>query len=203
MTTLETDSADYQVLSNATTAIKNVPGIVCEIGTRRGGSLKLIIDTLLDNDDLDRNIIAMDPYGNIAYASSEGALVRYDYTNKMRNETFAALYTYVQDLPVNLITMVLDDNEFFKRYADGVPFYTEVKTVINEYALVFFDGPHDLESTFTEMNFFLPRTQTNGVWVIDDIHVFNYQLVKEWLLNNDFTLLEETTVKASFRKGNK
>ena len=30
---LETDSRDYQVLANAVKEIKNVPGMICEIGT--------------------------------------------------------------------------------------------------------------------------------------------------------------------------
>lgn len=200
MKNLETDSGDYHVLANATKLIHGVSGILCEIGTRRGGSLKIIIDSLLENNDFNRNVIGIDPYGNVPYISSEGALVLYDYTNDMRNETFASLYTYIQNKPVNLLLFVLEDSEFFKRYSDGVPFYFNVKTVIDRYSLVFFDGPHDLQSIFSEMAFFLPRTSIGGIWIIDDIHVVNYDKIKEFLLGNGFVLIEETTIKASFKK---
>lgn len=199
ITHLETDSDDYYVLSNAVKSVKGIPGIILEIGTRRGGSMKIIIDALLENQDHDRSVIGLDPYGNIEYVSSEGASVRYDYTNSMRNETFAALYAYVLDKPVNLIMQVMEDREFFKRFYDGVPLYNNFKTIVNQYALVFFDGPHDLKSTFAEMNFFLLRAVPGTMWVIDDIHVFPYQEVKDWLHARGFQMIEESTVKASFK----
>lgn len=199
-TVLETDSQDYDVLARAAGHIINVPGLICEIGVRRGGSLKIIIDSLLNNQDLNRNIIGIDCYGNVPYISSEGALVRYDYTNEMRNETFAALYSYVRNKPVNLIMKVMEDTEFFLRYSDGVPIYVDTKHIVNSYALVFFDGPHDLESTYNEMKFFMNRSPPGAIWVIDDIHVFDYQSVKSWLTNNGFRVLNEARVKASFMK---
>lgn len=200
MNMLTTDSEDYHVLSNAVKQIKDVPGIVCEIGTRRGGSMKLIIDTLLENNDLNRNVIGLDPYGNIGYSSSEGYIVRYDYTNAMRNETFTALYSYVQNKPVNLVMHILEDTEFFKRYADGVPFYHDYKTVLKDYSLIFFDGPHDIKSVLDEMEFFKSRAPAGSMWVIDDIHVFPYDILKQWLLDNNFAVFEESRVKASFKK---
>ena len=38
------DSQEYEVLTNAVQNIKDVEGAVVEIGTRRGGSAKLIIE---------------------------------------------------------------------------------------------------------------------------------------------------------------
>lgn len=197
---LETDCEDYHVLSNAVKEIKHVPGIVCEIGTRRGGSLKIIVDSLLENLDYDRNVISLDPYGNIEYVSSEGERVRYDYTNDMRNETIVALYQYLMKKPVNVVMYILEDTEFFNRFNEGVPFYKDYKVVLNNYSLVFFDGPHDVSAVLKEMEFFLPRSEIGSVWVIDDIHVFPYQAIKEILLNSGFEVLEESRVKASFKK---
>ena len=54
--------------------------IVCEIGTRRGGSAKWIIDSLVGNDDLDRTFITIDPYGNIEYNHGDGDV---DYKNQL------------------------------------------------------------------------------------------------------------------------
>ena len=60
-----TDSQEYEVLTNAVNQIKGVPGAVVEIGTRRGGSAKMIIDTLANNHDTNRSMFCIDPYGNI------------------------------------------------------------------------------------------------------------------------------------------
>jgi hypothetical protein len=197
---LETDCEDYHVLVNAVRQIKHIPGMVCEIGTRRGGSMKLIIDTLLENQDYNRNVIGIDPYGNLEYVSSEGQSIRYDYTNDMRNETMMALYHYVLGKPVNLVMHHLEDQEFFNRYSDYVPFYNNVKTHEKEYSLVFFDGPHGLQAIWNEMMFFYTRSPIGAMWVVDDIHVIPYDQLKESLINNGFELFEETRVKASFKR---
>jgi cephalosporin hydroxylase len=197
---LETDSEDYHILKNAVALIKGVPGMICEIGTRRGGSLKLIIDTLLENRDHNRNIIGLDPYGNLEYISSEGQQVRFDYDNAMRNETFSALYSYVQGKPVNLVMHVLEDTEFFRRFSDGVAFYNNQKSYETQYSFVFFDGPHDVKSIIEEMEFFNQRSSTGAVWVLDDIHVIPYNIIKEWLHRNNFVTIEESKIKASYRK---
>ena len=197
---LETDCEDYHILTNAVSQIKSVPGICCEIGTRRGGSMKLIIDSLLANGDYDRNIISIDPYGNIEYISGEGASIRYDYTNNMRNETMVALYQYVIGKPLNLVMFHMEDTEFFQRFADGVPFYNNFKTLQTEYSLVFFDGPHGLDAIRREMEFFYNKTPLGAMWVVDDIHVIPYQELKNFLLDNGFEVFEETKLKASFKR---
>jgi hypothetical protein len=197
---LETDCEDYHVLTNAVRQIKTIPGMVCEIGTRRGGSMKLIIDTLLENQDYNRNVIGIDPYGNLEYVSSEGQSIRYDYTNDMRNETMMALYNYVLGKPVNLVMHHLEDQEFFNRYSDYVPFYNNVKTNEKEYSLVFFDGPHGLQAIWNEMTFFYTRSPIGSMWVVDDIHVIPYDQLKESLIKDGFELFEETRVKASFKR---
>ena len=47
----DVDSGEYEILHNAVARIKGTPGAVVEIGTRRGGSAKLIIDTLAMQDE--------------------------------------------------------------------------------------------------------------------------------------------------------
>ena len=70
----EVDSTDYQILQNATRMIKGVEGAIAEIGTRRAGSTKLMIDTLVANDDTNRAFFCIDPYGNIDYVETNLAL---------------------------------------------------------------------------------------------------------------------------------
>ena len=199
---LETDSLDYHVLANAVTSIKNIPGAVCEIGTRRGGSLKVIIDTLLVNQDFQRNVVCIDPYGNIDYFPGElegDRPLKLDYTNDMRNEAIPAIYEYVQGKPVNVVFQCMEDVEFFKRFADGIPFYNDYKVVESSYALVFFDGPHTLEALIDEVDFFQQRSNVGSMWVFDDIELYPHDLLEEKLFKNNWELVEKTQRKASYR----
>jgi len=200
MKNLETDSADYHVLGNAATAIKDVQGTVCELGTRRGGSMKVIVDALLANGDLGRNVLCIDPYGNIEYATDENCVIRCDYTNDMRNESYEAIYNYAQGKPVNIVMCNLEDTEFFLRFSDGYPFYNQFKQISNIYALVFFDGPHNQASLMREIQFFDSRTPLGGMWVFDDILVYPHDQLEDWMLRNGFEIVEKTQRKASYRR---
>ena len=59
------DSQEYEILVNAAAKIGETPGAVVEIGTRRGGSAKMIIDTLVQTGNTNRSMFCIDPYGNI------------------------------------------------------------------------------------------------------------------------------------------
>lgn len=200
---LETDNADYHVLKNATLAIKGVPGMICEIGTRRGGSLAHIINALGENQDLNRNIVFIDPYGNIEYAQSDNVTrPSTDYTNVMRNETLAALYYYVGRHPVNPVPFIMEDTEFFKRFFDGVPFYLSHKVIETEYALVFFDGPHDLASILREVEFFQTRTPPGAMWVFDDVvGYYDHDALEKIIFGMGWQLVEKTDRKVSYKLG--
>ncbi|NBT09117.1 MAG: class I SAM-dependent methyltransferase [Chitinophagia bacterium] len=200
---LEQDSLDYHVLSNSVNSIKNVPGIVCEIGTRRGGSLKVIVDALISSENLGRNVVCIDPYGNIDYPPGElegNRPLKLDYTNDMRNETLPALYEYLQGKPVNVVFHCLEDTEFFDRFSDGVPFYNQYKIIENTYALVFFDGPHTLEALKKEVDFFDPRSVAGSMWIFDDVELYPHDQLEQILFENNWELIEKTQRKASYMK---
>lgn len=199
---LLTDSYDYDVLFNAATSIKNVPGTICEIGTRRGGSLKFIIDGLLSVNDNNRNVICIDPYGNIDYHMSDIRFEKSDYTNDMRNEAMSNIYTYVNNKPINVVFLCIEDTEFFNRFQDGFPFYQTNKTIVNQYALVFFDGPHDKASIIKEVEFFLPRTVIGSQFVFDDVSDYDHQAIDDILLQNNFKEVKRTDRKISYVKVN-
>lgn len=200
---LETDNKDYEVLQNAVRRIKDVPGMICEIGTRRGGSLAHIINTLGEMQDLHRNIVFLDPYGSIEYAQSDSVKrPMTDYSNGMRNETLAALYYYVGAHPVNPVPMIMEDTEFFKRFADGVPFYQGNKVLETQYALVFFDGPHDVPSIVTEIEFFHPRSPKGAMWVFDDVMgYYDHEKIEQIVFGLGWKMIEKTDRKASYTLG--
>ena len=186
---LEGDSYDYNLLQSAVEFVAGIDGLICEIGVRRGGSLKYIIDGIAKANTV-RTLVAIDPYGNIEYIPSEGQKTRYDYTNEMKNEALPNIYSYVQGKNVNLIFFNLEDTEFFNRFADGVPVYEETKRIINQYALVFFDGPHDVESVKLEIDFFLDKVVKGSVFVFDDVQSYPHQVIHEYVIQHGFEPLD-------------
>lgn len=183
------DSLDYDLLYRAAEKAKDVEGLFCEIGTRRGGSLKHIIDAVTNTGTF-RHIVAIDPYGNIDYTPGDHGVQKFDYTNDMKNEAWNNIYQYAQGKPVNVIFFNLEDAEFFNRFSTGVPVYQEVKQIINKYAFVFFDGPHDKESILTEVIWFLTRVDTGSVFVFDDVQAYDHDYIDKILLKNNFERLE-------------
>lgn len=218
------DSQEYEILHNATLKVKGVEGAIVEIGTRRGGSAKIIIDSLVMNEDNDRSMFCIDPYGNIDYVQTNKSLsvhnpevalegdptsteitqaIKLDYTNDMRNQIVPSLYFYAYKAGLNFTFFCLEDSEFFARYADGVPVYDQNKKIEDKYAFVFFDGPHNTEVMVEEVNFFITRCNIGSVFVFDDIWMYDHDVsIESILLDNGFEILEKKNVKASYVKKN-
>lgn len=215
------DSQEYEVLANAVNEIKGVEGALVEIGTRRGGSAKLIIDTLVNNGDNNRSMFCIDPYGNIEIPCTNLNMTvhnpdrkiegdkeskeitspqRFDYDNTMRNRTIPSLYFYAYNAGLNFTFFCLEDNEFIKRYADGVPVYEEYKKIEDKYAFVFFDGPHDNENVKMEVDFFVERASVGATFVFDDIWMYDHDMIESILFSNGFETLEKKNIKASYKK---
>lgn len=175
--TLPTDGVQYDILERAVEAVKDVPGLFLEIGTRRGGSLQIIIDAAIRTGQY-RHVVSVDPYGNILYNDGK-EVTRYDYTNNMKKSAMRAIWEYVHDLPVNFIPICLTDREFMTRFRDGVPVYDEEPVTIGNYAFLFLDGPHDTGGVLEEVAFFAPRMPPGGNMVIDNYDFFNVDRILE------------------------
>jgi len=185
------DSLDYELLQRAVESAKDVEGLFCEIGTRRGGSLKYIIDGITNTSTGNiRHVVAVDPYGDIEYIPGDNQVQRFDYTNEMKNESLPNIYNYVKGKPVNLSFFNLEDTEFFHRFSDGVPVYYKNKQIINEYAFVFFDGPHDAESVIMEVFFFDARSVKGTVFVFDDVKAYDHDRIDSFLKKKGYQVLE-------------
>lgn len=219
----ETDSYEYDILERAATEIKSTPGAVVEIGTRRGGSAKVIIDAIKDGLP-NRPMFCIDPYGNIEIKltninrtahqiSPEGIEGDPDsrdiatnvrlpdwYDNTMRNRVIPSLYYYAYQNEVQFQFFCLEDTEFFKRYGDGVPVYQNNKELVNNYAFVFFDGPHDNEAVQIEIDFFFPRTSVGSVFVFDDVWMYNHQKYHNYLLDSGWEVMDAGKVKISYKR---
>jgi hypothetical protein len=191
----------YEVLEEAAKSIKGVSGLTCEIGLREGGGTKLIIDSLISVNDFNRTHICIDPFGHLPYPLNETQIVTYDYTNHMRNQAMWELYAYIDDKKINVLFFPLEDFEFFNRFADGVPVYEDSKRMMNQYALVYFDGPHTLAITMNETEFFEPRAPKGAIFVYDDIHdYYDHSKIKEYLTALGWEEIIATNHKASYRK---
>ena len=209
----QTDSSEYEILQAGALAIKGVEGAVVEIGTRRGGSAKIIIDSLVANGDANRSMFCIDPYGNIAIEVSDKSIemhkvqvdennsIRLDYTNNMRDRIIPSLYYYAYQAGLNFTFFCLEDNEFFKRYSDGVPVYNNEKILEDKYAFVFFDGPHTNDAVKEELAFFLDKVNPGSVFVFDDLHVYDHdEEIEPILFANGFELITKGNIKASYKK---
>lgn len=220
------DSHEYEILINAAKTLdREVPGAVVEIGTRRGGSAKMIIDSLSETGNVQRPMFCIDPYGNIEIECTNystiinnperkdilqgdhnskaiTSLQRFDYDNSMRNRIIPSLYYYAFQAGLNFSFFCLEDSEFFKRYSDGVPVYNDFKTIVNQYAFVFFDGPHDNAAVDYETGFFVERAVRGSIFVFDDIWMYDHDEIVEnkWLFPAGFRVLEKGTYKASYIK---
>jgi len=196
------DGADYEILFQAAASIVGVEGAICEIGSRRGGSVKQIIDGLLSSRNLNRNLICIDPYGNIEYAATENEVRRFDYTNQMRDEFLPNLYKYAHGKPVNVIYFCMEDTEFYKRFSDGVPFYNESKVIEDKYSLVLFDGQHCLQSLIAGLDFFIPRMSSGAHIVFDGIQNYPHEKIEQRLIDSGFSLVTYglNNKKASYRR---
>lgn len=205
---LRDNGKDYHILVNATKKIKGVYGMTCEVGLREGGGSKYIIDTLMENGDRGRTHIAIDPYGSIPYIQSEEQ-VRADgdeghgpYPNKMMKVCLSELYGYIYNKDIEVLFFPLEDTEFFKRYGDGIPVYSEAKKINKQiYALTYLDGPHNLDHTMREAIFFGKRTNIGGTMVFDDVNnYYDHTKIKEYLLKNGWNELEVSGTKISYIK---
>lgn len=194
------DSQNYEVIAKAVEHSKDVPGLTCEIGLRRGGGTKVIVDTL-SRLGIKKAHIAIDPYGNIEYKPDDEHSLRLDYTNAMRDEALPQIYSYCKMKGINFIFFNMEDSEFFERFSDGVPIYNYFKTKINSYSMVHFDGPHDYTSIAYEVQWFGARTPQGGTWVFDDIHDYDHKRLEESdIFPAGFTKLLEEGRKAAYVK---
>ena len=197
---MNTDSRDYFVLENAVKNIKDIEGLTCEIGVREGGSTKLILETLKKTNQ-SKIHIAIDPFGNIEYRHWETAVHRLDYTNSMKNKMLMHLYSYCHENKMEVLFFPMEDTEFFKRFSDGIPVYNEYKQIINDYSLVFFDGPHTTELVKNEFDFFKNKIVKYGYIVFDDIDQYPHMLnLDRYITENGFEKVQQTLCKISYIK---
>ncbi len=199
MIELTTDSGDYHLLTKGVELSAAVAGMTCEIGLRRGGGTKFILDALKIHAP-HKIHIAIDPYGHIEYEHKQDQRVRLDYTNEMRDECLANLYQYTRQKKQQFLFFCLEDTEFFNRYEDGVPVYNITKTIESKYSFVHFDGPHSVNPLLAEIQFFTTRIDKDACFVFDDVNgYYDHEQVERVLFISGFKLIQKTYHKALYQ----
>ena len=197
------DGIEYDILERAVAKTAGLDGLTCEIGVRRGGSSILMMQTLESLGDKSPHV-GLDPYGDIPYFvyNNDHRPVHLDYTNHMRNDAMVDLFTYVGKTRREFVFFNMEDTEFFARFADGVPIYTNgQKRIIGQYKCVFFDGPHTTKLVRSEFAFFHPRMVRGGTLVFDDIDQYPHMAeLDEYIRACGYDVIEKGARKIAYVK---
>jgi len=181
---IEGDGAEYEVLLGSAEKIKNVPGIVCEIGGLHGFGTFLLMNAIGKH----KKYLMIDPYGNIPYDDVFGSTRRWNYSNTVKANMMANLGRWCAEKEYDFYFYPMTDIEFMRRFADGVPVFDEDPVGITEYCLVHVDGPHTTPLVIREAEFFIPRMALGGVIVFDDIGQYDHAPVDRLMKERGFRL---------------
>jgi len=190
---IQGDSVEYEIIKEACQSLTNDKLLTCEIGVRQGQGSKIILDELVFKDHWH---IGIDPYGNLNYEhyDNSGAYTC-DYTNDMKLQL-------IKDLDYKNFTLFpMGDDEFLKRFHDGVPIYRNEKEIINKYDLVHFDGPHKTYDVIKEAMFFAERSHAGTVFIFDDYPKYDMDLILKIIVNEfGFMLLKQGKNKIALKR---
>jgi len=189
---IQGDSTEYEILEQACKTLGD-DLFTAEIGVRQGAGTKIILDTLKHKKHWH---IGIDPYGNLNYQHYDNSeSYTCDYTNSMKLQL-------IKDIDYQNFTLFpMGDDEFMKRFHDGVPIYREKKELINNYDLVHFDGPHKTVDVLKEVMFFAQRSRAGTVFVFDDYPKFDMNLILKIIVNDyGFMLLKQGKNKIALKR---
>ena len=189
---IQGDSTEYEILEQACKTLGD-DLFTAEIGVRQGAGTKIILDTLKHKKHWH---IGIDPYGNLNYQHYDNSeSYTCDYTNSMKLQL-------IKDIDYQNFTLFpMGDDEFMKRFHDGVPIYREKKELINNYDLVHFDGPHKTVDVLKEVMFFAQRSRAGTVFVFDDYPKFDMDLILKIIVNDyGFMLLKQGKNKIALKR---
>ena len=197
---IQGDSTEYEILKEACKTLDTDDLFTAEIGVRQGQGSKIILDELIFKKHWH---IGIDPYGDIKYSHYDndekikwnGDSTPPTYPNSMKQQLIKDL-----DYP-NFTLYQLGDDEFIKRFHDGVPIYRDKKEIKTKYDLVHFDGPHKTYDVIKEAIFFGERSHAGTVFVFDDYPKFDMDAVLKIIVNEyGFMLLKQGKNKISLKR---
>jgi len=190
---IQGDSTEYEILEEACKSLDNDDLFTAEIGVRQGKGTEIILNQLVFKKHWH---IGIDPYGNLNYEHYDNSgSYTCDYTNDMKLQL-------IKDINYKNFTLFpMGDDEFMKRFHDGVPIYRDKKEIRNKYDLVHFDGPHKTYDVVKEAMFFAERSHAGTVFVFDDYPKYDMDLILKVIVNEfGFMLLKQGKNKIALKR---
>ena len=119
------------------------------------------------------------------------------YTEEMKQKTVSYLYQNYPEFDFYHMT----DDYYFRTMGDGhqLGLFNNMM-LFGLYKVVHFDGPHTTEAVLQELNFFIPRSETKALFIIDDYKDLRMGIVDMLLLTYNFKVVEEGENKIIYQK---
>jgi hypothetical protein len=193
------DSSEYHLITKHIGKLNiDRATLTCEIGLREGLGSKIIMDAVREHKPNLYKHIAIDPYNNLSYEhyDNEGSVVA-GYTEEMKQKTVSYLYQNYPEFDFYHMT----DDYYFKTMGDGhqLGLFNNMM-LFGLYKVVHFDGPHTTDAIIQELNFFIPRSETKALFIIDDYKDLRMGIVDMLLLTYNFKVVEEGENKIIYQK---
>ena len=193
------DSSEYHLITKHIGKLNiDRATLTCEIGLREGLGSKIIMDAVREHKPNLYKHIAIDPYNNLSYEhyDNEGSVVA-GYTEELKQKTVSYLYQNYPEFDFYHMT----DDYYFKTMGDGhqLGLFNNMM-LFGLYKVVHFDGPHTTEAVIQELNFFIPRSETKALFIIDDFKDLRMGIVDMLLLTYNFKVVEEGENKIIYQK---
>jgi|TARA_B100001540_G_C15774295_1_gene627903 hypothetical protein len=193
------DSSEYHLITKHIGKLNiDRATLTCEIGLREGLGSKIIMDAVREHKPNLYKHVAIDPYNNLSYEhyDNEGSVVA-GYTEEMKQKTVSYLYENYPEFDFYHMT----DDYYFRTMGDGhqLGLFNNMM-LFGLYKVVHFDGPHTTEAVIQELNFFIPRSETKALFIIDDYKDLRMGIVDMLLLTYNFKVVEEGENKIIYQK---
>ena len=193
------DSSEYHLITKHIGKLNiDRATLTCEIGLREGLGSKIIMDAVREHKPNLYKHVAIDPYNNLSYEhyDNEGSVVA-GYTEEMKQKTVSYLYQNYPEFDFYHMT----DDYYFKTMGDGhqLGLFNNMM-LFGLYKVVHFDGPHTTDAVIQELNFFIPRSETKALFIIDDYKDLRMGIVDMLLLTYNFKVVEEGENKIIYQK---
>ena len=193
------DSSEYHLITKHIGKLNiDRATLTCEIGLREGLGSKIIMDAVREHKPNLYKHVAIDPYNNLSYEhyDNEGSVVA-GYTEEMKQKTVSYLYQNYPEFDFYHMT----DDYYFRTMGDGhqLGLFNNMM-LFGLYKVVHFDGPHTTEAVIQELNFFIPRSETKSLFIIDDFKDLKMGIVDMLLKTYNFKVVEEGENKIIYQK---
>ena len=193
------DSSEYHLITKHIGKLNiDRATLTCEIGLREGLGSKIIMDAVREHKPNLYKHVAIDPYNNLSYEhyDNEGSVVA-GYTEEMKHKTVSYLYQNYPEFDFYHMT----DDYYFRTMGDGhqLGLFNNMM-LFGLYKVVHFDGPHTTEAVLQELNFFIPRSETKALFIIDDYKDLRMGIFYILLLTYNFKVVEEGENKIIYQK---